>query len=260
MNILQQIVSDTWKRVRESKSVASAGELARRVHEQPVTRPFRSALVGDQIAAIAEVKRASPSKGPIRPDASASTIAHEYEKAGASAVSVLTEPNYFMGTLADLHSARSSCRLPILRKDFIVDPYQVLEARVHGADAILLIAASLDAGQMRELHDAASELSLECLVEVYDLEELDKIDFDRVRILGVNNRDLRTFEVDIGHSLRVFTHVPNDIARVAESGIHSSEQLITLHTGGIDAVLVGQSLMETENPGQALAELLSPVQ
>ncbi len=256
MNILHQIVRDTAVLVRQRRSTVSAGELARCAREAPATRSLRYALAKGAMSIIAEIKRASPSKGPIRPHTSAATIAEQYEEAGASAISVLTEPTYFGGALKDLRTSRRSCALPLLRKDFIIDPYQILEARVHGADAVLLIAAVLDVGQMQELHAAASELSLDCLVEVYALEEIDEIDFDAVTILGVNNRDLRTFQVDIGHSLRVFAEVPDEVVRVSESGIHSADQLTTLEEGGVDAVLIGESLMAAEHPGHALASLI----
>ena len=205
---------------------------------------------------IAEIKKASPSKGLIREDFDPETIARQYTLGGAAALSVLTEPLHFQGHPDYLQTARAASPLPVLRKDFIVDPYQVLEARAWGADAVLLIAAVLDRTALNDLHDAASELGLACLVEVYDAAELDRIDFDRVRILGVNNRDLRTFTVDIGHSIRLFEQVPDTVVRVSESGLRTGADLARLQRRGIDAVLIGETFMRASDPGRKLRALL----
>jgi indole-3-glycerol phosphate synthase len=145
--------------------------------------------------------------------------------------------------------------VPLLRKDFIIDPYQLVEARAVGADAVLLIATALDAGQLSELHHAATELGLNCLVEVYSQDDLDKIDWNQVQILGVNNRDLTTFEVDIENSLRIFENVPRSVGRVAESGLSDPETLVRLRKAGVNGVLIGEHFMRAENPGDALADL-----
>lgn len=256
MSVLDRIVEDT----RE--------ELARRKREVPVRRlegrryfgrtplSLAPALRGDKLAVIAEVKKASPSKGIIRADFDPRDIALRYEAAGAAAISVLTEPLHFLGSLDHLEAVRGAVAVPLLRKDFIVDIYQLVEARASGADAVLLIAAVLDRPHLRDLLQAASELKLSALVEVYDLSELDRIDFDEVSILGVNNRDLRTFEVDVEHSLRVFEHVPAHVVRVSESGLSAARELIHLRENGVDAVLIGESFMKEDDPGEALRVLM----
>ena len=255
MSILHRILRDTRRFVRQRKQTVTPAHLVHLAREQPPTKSLARALGGTHLSIIAEFKRASPSKGALRMHANAGTIANDYEAAGADAVSVLTEPLHFQGSLNDLVDACGCTGLPLLRKDFIVDPYQVLEARAHGADAILLIAAALESGQMRELQQAAAEVGLDCLMEVYEANELDRLDLDHVRILGVNNRDLRTFEVDIHHSLRVFAQVPPTILRVSESGLRSAEDLARLHCGGVDAVLIGEAFMAARNPGSALRGL-----
>ena len=204
---------------------------------------------------IAEIKKASPSKGLIRADFDPETHARQYTEGGAAALSVLTEPLHFQGDPAFLRAARSASPLPVLRKDFIVDPYQLLEARAWGADAVLLIAAVLERSELADLHAAAAELGLACLVEVYDAAELDRIDFEQVRVLGVNNRDLRTFTVDVNHSIRVFERVPSDVVRVSESGLRSGADLARLRRAGIDAVLIGETFMRAPDPGRKLAAL-----
>lgn len=209
----------------------------------------------EELAVIAEVKKASPSKGVIRPDFDPAGIAAQYEKNGAAAVSVLTEPLHFQGHPEYLEAVRDEVAIPLLRKDFIIDPYQLVEARAYGADAVLLIAAVLGRQQLYDLHQAADELGLSCLVELYEKNELDRIDLDQVSILGVNNRDLRTFEVDIDHSLRVFEHLPASVIRVAESGLRTAEELAYLRRRGTDAVLIGETLMRDTHPGQKLQAL-----
>jgi indole-3-glycerol phosphate synthase len=220
----------------------------RRSLEEALRRP------GMQI--IAELKKASPSKGVIRSDFNVADLAQSYQANGAAALSVLTEPDYFQGSLDYLPIVRRCTSVPLLRKDFIVDPYQLIEARAYGADAVLLIAAVLDRTQLFDLHQTADELGLDCLVELYELEELDKLDLDQVHIVGVNNRDLRTFNVDIDHSLRVFSHVPSSLVRVSESGLRTPEDLQYLHHAGIDAVLIGESFMRQPDPGAELNHLL----
>ncbi len=255
MTILDRIVGDT----RE--------ELARRKRDVPLSRledgryfrrtPLRlsDALRRDELAVIAEVKKASPSKGVIREDFNPRDISLRYEDAGAAAISVLTEPIHFQGTLDHLETIRGAVELPILRKDFVVDVYQLFEARARGADAVLLIAAVLDRHHLHDLLQASAALELSPLVEVYALSEIDRIDFDEVSILGVNNRDLRTFEVDVEHSLRVFQHVPKEVVRVSESGLSSASELRHLHAHGVDAVLIGEAFMRADDPGDALMRL-----
>ena len=255
MNILERILGDTRRHLQERRQKVAPGALLAQVQQRGPARSLARALATEQLSIIAEVKRASPSKGPLRIDADAAAIAEAYEKAGASAVSILTEQHHFRGSIHDLAAARERTALPLLRKDFIVDPYQLLEARAYGADAVLLIATALESAQLAELQAAAAELGLECLVEVYALEELDKLDFGLTTILGVNNRDLQSFSVDINHSLRVFAHVPGGILRVSESGLRSAAELAHLHRSGVDAVLMGETFMVARDCGGALRRL-----
>jgi indole-3-glycerol phosphate synthase len=259
MTILDRIVVDTRELVRSRKREIPVTRLEALSGFGRSTRPLEDALRGGGLAFIAEVKRASPSRGIIRADFRPVDIARRYEENGAAAISVVTEPLHFDGSLEVLSSVREAVSLPLLRKDFVIDFYQLYEARAHGADAVLLIAAVLDRNELSEMMHAARELDLSVLVEVYDLHELDRIDFDAVSILGVNNRDLRTFEVDIEHSIRVFARAPESVVRVSESGLGAPGELKHLLENGIDAVLIGETFMRADDPGQALAELRTAV-
>ncbi len=250
--ILDQIIHDTRELVSHRKAHVPLQRLEEKPFFHGPTLPLAKALRRDRLAVIAEIKKASPSKGVIRPDFDVTDLARQYKSAGADAVSVLTEPAHFQGSLDYLARARCTVDLPLLRKDFIIDPYQLVEARAYGADAVLLIAAVLDRTHLRDLHQAADALGLSCLVEVHEAEELDRIDFDQVKILGVNNRNLRTFEVDVDHALRVFTRVPKGIVRVAESGLRSADELAYLRARGVDAVLIGETFMRAAAPGEKL--------
>jgi indole-3-glycerol phosphate synthase len=256
MTILDRIIDATRALVARRKDHVPMA----RLEEQPLfhapTRPLAAALrQAEGLAFLAEIKQASPSKGVLRADFDPVEIARSYARHGAAALSVLTEPTFFQGSLDDLARVRQAVDLPLLRKDFIVDPYQLVEARAHGADAVLLIAAVLDRAQLHDLHQAATGLGLSCLVELYDPGELDRVDLDHVRILGVNNRDLRTFEVDVARSLRVFAHVPPGVVRVSESGLRGAAELAHLHRHGVDAVLIGETFMRAADPGAALGAL-----
>lgn len=209
----------------------------------------------DSLRFIAECKKASPSKGIIRTEYDPAAHAVAYEAAGASAVSVLTEPAFFQGSLDHLAAARSRVELPLLRKDFVVDRYQLVEARAFGADAVLLIASILEPNELADLHDAAEAIGLSCLVECYEESELEKLDFAQVRVVGVNNRNLHTFEVDRGHAARVLAQVPEAIVRVAESGLRTAADFAAMRRAGLDAVLVGEAFMRAPDPGEALARL-----
>lgn len=259
MTILDQIISDTREELSRRKRDVQVSRLQGARYFSRSTINFADALKSGRPSIIAEVKKASPSKGIIREEFDPAGIASAYEDSGAAAVSVLTEPLHFKGSLDDLASVRAVVDLPLLRKDFIVDPYQLFEARANGADAVLLIAAVLDRFHLHDLVQASRELGLASLVEVYDTSELDRIDFDEVSILGVNNRDLRSFEVDVDHSVRVFEHVPREIVRVSESGLSSAEQLAHLSAHGIDAVLIGETFLRSDKPGDALARLRDEV-
>ena len=255
MSVLDHIVEDAKVLVRSRKAAIPVSHLesAPGFHWKP--RSLEAALRVEGLSVIAEIKKASPSKGILRPDFDPVGCAKAYEEAGAAAISVLTEPCHFQGRLDDLSEVREVTDLPLLRKDFIVDVYQLFEARAFGADAVLLIVAVLDRPHLHDLLQAAEALDLAVLVEVFDPRELDRIDFDAVRVLGVNNRDLRTFEVDVDHSVRVFAHVPESVVRVSESGLSSASELKYLRDHGVDAVLMGETFMRAEDPGKALSAL-----
>lgn len=254
--ILGTIVEDTWQLINERRRTTSLSALRDASGFERETHSLFTALKADGLSIIAEIKKASPSKGLIRADFDPPAIAASYMQGGAHALSVLTEPTHFQGSPAFLQAVRREVDLPILRKDFILDPYQVFEARAWGSDAILLIAACLDEGQLAELHHAASELDLDCLVEIYDPRELDKVDLDQVQIVGVNSRDLRTFEVDLQAAIDVLSHLPASHVRVAESGLHDLVDFRMVHDAGIDAALVGESFMRAKDPGTAIARVL----
>lgn len=260
MNILDRIVADTRELVARRKQETPLRELEQRPLFERETLDLASALRQEELAVIAEVKKASPSRGLIRPDFEPVAIARSYARHGAAAISVLTEPLHFQGSLDYLAAIRATVDVPLLRKDFIVDPYQLVEARAYGADAVLLIAAVLDGAALHDLHQAADDLGLSCLVELYDAAELEHVDLDQVRILGVNNRDLRTFDVDIDHAPRVFADVPDAVVQVGESGLKTAEDLAYLRRRGIDAVLIGETLMRAEEPGEKLAALRASLQ
>lgn len=212
-------------------------------------------------AVIAEIKKASPSKGLIREDFDVEWLAARYQDGGAAALSVLTDEAYFEGSLRNLEIASAAVRLPCLRKDFIVDEYQIVEARAHCADAILLIAAALNRGELRRFSEAARGLGLDVLVEVHTSDELDEVldslGENGADAIGVNNRDLKTFEVRMETSLELVERIPSSVVRVAESGISTSDDIARLRAVGFDAFLIGESLMRQTDPGTALARLLA---
>lgn len=256
MSILDQIVDDTREVIAARKGEASISELEQRplfADHEPIS--LVEAMQQRGMSFIAEIKKASPSKGVIRENLNPAQIAQQYASHGAAAISVLTEPRHFQGTIEHLPWIRAHVDLPLLRKDFIIDPYQLVEARAMGADAVLLIATVLDARQLFDLHQAATELGLDCLVEVYSVDDLDKIDFSQIKLLGANNRDLHTFEVDINNSLNVFKHAPRSVGRISESGLSDPETLVHLRQNGVNGVLIGEHFMRAEHPGKALAEL-----
>jgi indole-3-glycerol phosphate synthase len=253
---LETVVERTRAEVEARRLLVSDAELRARLGPVGRGRPFSEALVDEGISLIAEMKRASPSKGPIRPEATVTDVVSAYQRAGASAVSVLTEPNWFGGSLDDLVEARAACDLPLLRKDFVVDEYQLLEARVAGADAVLLIVAALERGRMEELMGAASDLGLDALVEVHDEKEVEAAVEAGAEVIGINNRDLHSLEVDLETTFELLADVPAGTVVVAESGIALNEDVERLERAGVDAILVGEALMRADDPVQAVRELL----
>lgn len=244
MNFLERILDtkrDEVARLRREEGLAA---LRRRAAEAPPTRGFCAALAREHpIALIAEVKKASPSKGVIEPDFRPVEIACAYERAGAAALSVLTDATYFQGGNDVLATVRAAVRVPVLRKDFIIDEIQIYEARAIGADAVLLIAAALDDVRLREFHALAHDLALDALVEVHGLDEWERAAHLHPPLAGVNNRDLRTFTVDLEQTARVGRRVPGDTLLVSESGIASADDVRRVRTAGARAILVGETLM-----------------
>lgn len=256
-------VPDILARIVETKRAELAAlrpqraELERRAADRPPARDFRVALTSAPPAVIAEIKKASPSRGVFLEDFEPPAIARMYEAGGAACLSVLTDRDYFQGSLADLEAARATVPLPVLRKDFTVDELHVIEAAAHGADAILLIAAILTAAEMRRLRELAAQLGMAALVEVHDDAELDAAIASGATILGVNNRNLHTFEVTLETALRLAARMPSDTIRVAESGIHARTDVERLRAAGFHAFLVGEHLMKSADPAAALRELRS---
>jgi indole-3-glycerol phosphate synthase len=231
--------------------------LAAALASAPPTRDFFAALAKPgPIRLIAEVKKASPSQGVIRADFDPVAIAQTYERHGAACISVLTDESYFQGSLDYLQRIRAAVSLPVLRKDFILDRYQLLEARAAGADAVLLIAECLDDCRLRALHNEALELGLTPLVELYEPVNLPRVLEAGATLIGVNNRDLRTFQVDLGHTLRLRAQIPAECLLVGESGIRTREDVERLEAAGVDAMLVGESLMRQPDIGAAVDRLL----
>jgi indole-3-glycerol phosphate synthase len=256
--VLDRIVAATRARVAESRRNADLRELERRA-EQHVPRGFRKALAArgrDGIAVIAELKKASPSKGLIRASFDPVELARELEAAGAAALSVLTDEEFFQGSLENLRKASAAVAIPCLRKDFIIDEFQLLEARVNSADAVLLIVAALTEDEVTRLAGAARARGLDVLCEVHSADELQRALRVGCDLIGVNTRDLRTFKVDLQTAFDLAPKFPAGVVRVAESGIHSADDVARLRAAGYRAFLVGESLMRAESPGNALRELM----
>jgi len=256
MTILDRIVERTFEEVDRRREIVPLARLEESLRERPEPRPFAEALTQpDRISVIAEHKRRSPSAGVIRDGATVTAIVQAYERGGAAALSVLTEPFHFEGSLDDLREAREATLLPVLRKDFVVDPYQVYESAAAGADAVLLIVAALHPDDLRILHREARALDLDVVVEVHDESELEtalEVDAD---VLGINNRDLNDFSVDLERTFELLSDVPAGKTVVSESGISTREQLDALERVGVDAVLVGETLMRAPDPETACREL-----
>lgn len=253
---LDQVTERTRADVDARAKVVPVEALEERIEVPGRGRPFSEALVAEGISLIAEMKRASPSKGPIRPDATVTQIVQAYEQAGASACSVLTEPAWFGGSLDDLVEARAAVDLPLLRKDFIVTRYQILEAKVAGANAVLLIVAALSPERLVELQEIAASVGLDTLVEVHDEDEMQIAVEAGAEIIGVNNRNLHTLDVDPETALRLLPDAPAGTIVVAESGITSRDDVQRLEDAGVDAILVGETLMRSDDTGEAVRTLL----
>lgn len=259
--ILDEIAAAAVRRVEKRKQevpLSQIREMAQKLAKETVSPeklPFESALRTGDISFICEVKKASPSKGLIAPHFPYVEIAREYEAAGASAISVLTEPYYFQGSNAYLTEIRRAVSIPILRKDFIVDEYMIYEAKAIGADAILLICSLLSQAQLAEYEAVAAGLGLDVLTEVHDEAEVEMARKAGARIVGVNNRNLKDFTVDINNSLRLRALVPADVLFVSESGMKSREDIAALRENGTDAVLIGETLMRSKNKKEMLDTL-----
>ena len=255
MSVLERIVEDTRDEVDRRRESVPLARLEAAVAERPEGRPFSEALLRPGISLIAEHKRRSPSAGPIREGATVEGIVQAYERGGAAAVSILTEPFHFGGSLDDLRSARSICELPVLRKDFIVDPYQLYESAAVGADAILLIVAALEPEVLYDLLREARDLDLDALVEVHNERELDVALDVEADVLGINNRDLGDFSVDIERTYELIVDVPAGKTVVSESGFSTRDEIDDLDRLGVDAVLIGETLMRADDVEDATRRL-----
>lgn len=254
--ILDSILANTRRELQERKRRIPQAELERQAASMPTPLAFAVALQQPGVSIIAEVKRRSPSGGEIRPGASAADLARLYARGGASALSVLTDERYFGGSNADLLSAKQAAHLPALRKDFIVDPYQIYESRAIGADALLLIVRALAATELRDLLHLTHELQMVALVETHSAAEVQQAVDAGARIVGVNNRDLDTLVTDVSLAPRLRPRVPTDRVFVAESGISQPEQIRALGAADVDAVLIGESLLRSEDPVEKLRSLV----
>ena len=256
MNILDKIIADKKKEVVLKKRLISTKQLERYELFDRDTVSLATALRTSTTGIIAEHKRRSPSKGTINQGTNIGVVAKAYENAGVSGMSVLTDIKYFGGSLEDLVLARASCNIPLLRKEFIIEEYQIIEAKAHGADAILLIAAVLGRKEIEVLSQLAKSLGLEVLLEVHNEEELEKSIMPSLDLLGVNNRDLKTFTVNLETSKGLSVRIPNDYVKVSESGINSVEAITDMRSYGYQGFLIGENFMKTEDPGKSAVEFI----
>ncbi len=255
--ILEKIVATKREEVERAKAAVPEAELRARLDGAPPVRDFLAPLARPgAVRLIAEVKKASPSKGVIREDFDPVAIARIYQAHGASCISVLTDEPYFQGRLEYLRQIRQTVELPLLRKDFIIDPYQVVEARLAGADGVLLIAECLDDVSLRRLYGAIVDLGMTPLVELYEPDNRLRVVDAGAELIGINNRNLRTFEVDLAHTLRLRQLIPHDRVVVGESGIRTRDDVLALEAAGVQAMLVGETLMGRPDIGQGVDELL----
>ncbi len=260
-DILNQILRDKAQEIVASAELVSLPELSRQVDHLPPTRGFTAAiqekLGANKVAVIAEIKKASPSKGIIRENFQPADIARAYAANGAACLSVLTDKKYFEGCADYLKAARAACEIPVLRKDFMIDPYQIYEARGMGADAILLIAAALGDPMMSDLEQTAIALGLDVLVEVHNEQELERALRLQTPLLGINNRNLRTFETSLETTISMLSMVPEEKIVISESGIHDQNDIKRLRENRVNSFLIGEAFMREPDPGQALSALIS---
>ncbi len=258
-DILARILDRKREEIAERMLRTSLEDLRGFIDAAPAVRPFLAALEarieGGRSAVIAEIKKASPSRGVLREDFDPTSIARSYEAGGAACLSVLTDRDFFQGADAHLEDARAACSLPVLRKDFIVDAYQVYEARVMGADCVLLIAAALEDTRMRDLLMLTHELGMNALIEIHEARELERVLKLDAALIGINNRDLRTFETRLETTLDLVRMIPGNRMVVTESGIHTREDVARMREAGVHAFLVGEAFMTAADPGARLAEL-----
>ena len=254
--MLDKIIAQKRQEIEQRKKIATMTYLQERIARQKPPLDIALTLKGDHIRLIAEVKQASPSRGMLRPNLNPVELAQTYAEGGAAAISVLTEANYFMGSIEHLAAIREVVGLPLLRKDFIFDPYQVYESRAYGADALLLIAAVLNQEQLKELVSLSHSLGLRCLVEVHNTDEVERAVLSGAEIIGINNRDLNTFTVDITTTRRLRPLIPQERIVISESGIKSKRDIEKLGKWGVDAVLVGEALVTASDVMAKMKELL----
>ncbi|HUQ73413.1 MAG TPA: indole-3-glycerol phosphate synthase TrpC [Burkholderiales bacterium] len=255
MTILERILEVKRTEIAAAKARISLSALEKKAAAAPPVRDFVGALRSHKPAVIAEIKKASPSRGVLRADFDPAAIAKSYEKGGAACISVLTDRQFFQGDPAHLVAARAACSLPALRKDFVIDPYQVFESRALGADCILLIAACLKPAEMARLEEAAAGLGMAVLVEVHDALELEAALSLETPLLGINNRNLKTFETRLENTLELLSRVPEDRTVVTESGILSTADVARMRGAGVNAFLVGEAFMRAQDPGNELSTL-----
>ena len=257
MTILDQIIASKKQEVALKKGAVSIQQLENSDLFNSKTNSLSKSIINSPFGIIAEHKRRSPSKGTINHSLTVEEVVKGYENGGASGISVLTDSQYFGGSLEDLVLARASVTTPLLRKEFIIDEYQLLEAKANGADAILLIAAVLSTKEIKRLSEFAHSLALEVLLEVHNQEELEKSIMPSLDIIGVNNRNLKTFEVSLQTSIGLATEIPNDFIKISESGITTSQDILLLKEHGFQGFLIGENFMKTANPGKRLAEFIN---
>ena len=256
MSILEKIIADKRKEMELRKHLIPITQLQQSVLFDRAKNSLKNRLTDSPSGIIAEHKRRSPSKAVINQSLNVQDVAKGYENAGVCGMSVLTDQKYFGGSIEDLLAARASCSLPLLRKDFIIDPYQIMEAKACGADVVLLNASVLSRAAIESLSICAQQLELEVLLEVHNKEELEKALMPSLDMIGVNNRNLKTFEVDLKHSRELSSYIPKDFVKVSESGISNVAAIKVLKTHGFQGFLIGENFMKTDNPGESAKEFI----